>query len=307
MISEFGETPRGLAWLIAGYAVVAWTGMALFGRRTWLRHGDVFAIYFGLIGRFGVFAGRLDEGAWPKVRALRLRLPAIGLAERRRPPAGHLTFVLIMLATVSFDGFRETPAWEEILSWVASDMTLRPILLLLRGTGIDLLAFVETIGLVLTPLIFFAVYTAFAQLMAWSSGREHRPLVLAAWLASSLVPIAIAYHLAHYVSYFLLAGQLVVPLASDPLGLGWNLFGTAAMTIDVTVVNARTVWYIAVVAVVLGHIAAVVVAHISASRLFGNQRQAQRSQIAMLVLMVIYTMTSLWILSQPVVMPTADL
>ncbi|MGY8996846.1 MAG: hypothetical protein ACKVH7_10420, partial [Alphaproteobacteria bacterium] len=113
--------------------------------------------------------------------------------------------------------------------------------------------------------------------------------------------------IAHYVSYFLLAGQLFLPLLSDPFGWGWNLVGTAHQTIDVTIVNARLVWHISVVAVVTGHVAAVVVAHLTARALYQDESLVRRSQIPMIVLMVLYTMSSLWILAQPVVLPSADL
>jgi hypothetical protein len=117
----------------------------------------------------------------------------------------------------------------------------------------------------------------------------------------SLVPIAIAYHLAHYMSYLLLAGQLIIPLASDPFGFGWNLFGTAAYTIDISVIDAKSVWFLAVGAIVAGHIAAVYLSHVMALRSYPDSRSATRSQYPMMILMVGYTMTSLWILSQPVV------
>jgi len=46
----------------------------------------------------------------------------------------------------------------------------------------------------------------------------------AAAYSFSLVPIAIAYQ---YYTYLLIQGQMIISLISDPLGWGWNLFGTA--------------------------------------------------------------------------------
>ena len=93
----------------------------------------------------------------------------------------------------------------------------------------------------------------------------------------------------------------MIPLISDPFGAGWNLFGTAAYRMDISVVDAKTVWYLAVGAIVIGHVVAVVVAHIAAYRTYRSGRAAIVSQLPMLVLMVGYTMSSLWILSQPVI------
>jgi hypothetical protein len=120
----------------------------------------------------------------------------------------------------------------------------------------------------------------------------------------SLVPIAIAYHLAHYLTYLLIQGQLVIRLASDPFGFGWNLFGTARYRPDIGIVGARFAWYTAVGAIVPGHILAVYVAHVVALREYATRRAALRSQLPMLVLMVGYTRVSLWIIAQPIVETT---
>ena len=125
--------------------------------------------------------------------------------------------------------------------------------------------------------------------------------VVARSFVLSLMPIAIAYHLAHYLSYFLIAGQIAIPLISDPFGWGWDLFGTAGYRIDIAVVNAKTVWYVAVAAIVIGHIVAVYLAHVMAMRVFAEPRRALISQFPMLALMVGYTTISLWILAQPIV------
>ena len=90
-------------------------------------------------------------------------------------------------------------------------------------------------------------------------------------------------------------------MVSDPFGLGWDLFGTAAYRIEIGIVNAKLVWYVAVTTIVTGHVLAVYIAHVMAMRVFTDRKAVLRSQIPMLVLMVAYTMISLWILSQPIV------
>jgi hypothetical protein len=120
----------------------------------------------------------------------------------------------------------------------------------------------------------------------------------------SLVPIALAYHLAHYLSFLLIVGQYMIPLASDPFGFDWDLFGTSRYFVNIGIVNARFVWITSVIAIVTGHIVAVWLAHVVALRRFRESHAALRSQIPMLFLMVAYTMLSLWILAQPVVETT---
>ena len=113
------------------------------------------------------------------------------------------------------------------------------------------------------------------------------------FFGSNLVPIAVAYHVAHYFSLFFLGGQYVIPLLSDPLGRGWNIFGTAQYQIDIGLVTPRLQWIVAVIAVVLGHVCAIYLSHVSALRFFADQRAALRSQFPMVALMVAYTMLSL--------------
>ena len=117
----------------------------------------------------------------------------------------------------------------------------------------------------------------------------------------SLIPIAIAYPLAQYLSYLLIAGQLVIPLASDPFGFGWNLLGTASYQLNIGVIGARFVWYTVKGTIVIGHIIAVYLAHVRAMRLFSPRISALNSRYSMLVLMVLYTLISLWILAQPII------
>ena len=103
----------------------------------------------------------------------------------------------------------------------------------------------------------------------------------------------------------MVAGQFIIPLVSDPLGYGWDLFGTTLYRIDIGVVDAKFIWYLSVIAIVTGHIVAVWVGHVTACELFRDASTARRSQYPMLVLMVAYTTLSLWILAQPIVEPGA--
>jgi len=124
---------------------------------------------------------------------------------------------------------------------------------------------------------------------------------LAGWFVLTLVPISIAYHLAHYLSYLAIAGQYVIPIASDPFGFGWDLFGTKLYLINIGIVTARFVWYTSLIAIIAGHVIAVYLAHRTALRIFPNTQVAVISQLPMLVLMIGYTMISLWVIAQPII------
>ena len=103
-------------------------------------------------------------------------------------------------------------------------------------------------------LVFFGAYVGVSALMSAVTGGVCRRSHVARSFAFTLVPIAIGYHLAHYLTFLLIQGQYIIPLASDPFGFGWNLFGTAGYRVDIAIVGARFAWYAAVTAILLGHI-----------------------------------------------------
>jgi hypothetical protein len=207
-----------------------------------------------------------------------------------------MVLVITLLATVTFDGILETPLWAHVLERTLSGEV----------------RYVGSVALVMFSMGFLMVFLGFSWLMAYCAQRFGDPQSLgavprpdlfhvASTFVMTLVPIAIAYHLAHYLSYLVISGQYLIPRLSDPLGNGWNLLGTRDYQVDISLLGARTAWYLAVAFIVAGHVFAVYIAHLAALRLFGNPRAAFFSQLPMMVLMVLYTMVSLWILAQPMV------
>jgi hypothetical protein len=130
--------------------------------------------------------------------------------------------------------------------------------------------------------------------MRWFRGA---PDHLGGHFAHTLIPIAAAYVVAHYFSLLAYNGQEAVALASDPLGRGSDLFGTAANRIDYGVVSTTGIWYIQVAALVVGHVMGLVLAHDRAIALWTSAKGAVRSQLAMLAVMVSFTCLGLWQLS----------
>jgi hypothetical protein len=293
LISELAEQPKILALIIILYSVITWFGMACFGRDIWLKSGEIFTVAFSLLARFAPSYGD-KEHLW-------IRLPAVGLLCSRPAHISMTCFVLLLLTTVTFDGLLETPSWAAILTWVSESQTLRPFLISLQDAGINLITLIKTIALLIFPMIFIAVFFITCKAITLVVGSNIKVIDIAGYFVLSLVPIAIAYHLSHYLSYLLIAGQNIIPLASDPFGIGWDLFGTAGYAVDIGIVNAKMIWYVSVTAIVVGHVMAVYVAHVMAIRIFKDTHTALLSQLPMLILMVGYTMISLWILSQPII------
>ena len=155
-------------------------------------------------------------------------------------------------------------------------------------------------------LCFLALFLGVCKVMECLEGRRAGAPRGAADVASSyvltLVPIAIAYHLAHYLLLLMIEGQRLYGHISDPFGVGWDLFGTAGMTPDPTVVEARSLWLFSLFVIVAGHFIAVWLAHLAAHRTAGHGgRTMVAAQLPMLFLMVGYTVFSLWIIGQPIV------
>ena len=90
-------------------------------------------------------------------------------------------------------------------------------------------------------------------------------------------------------------------MTSDPFGYGWNLLGTEDYRINIGVINARGLWYSSVGLIIVGHIIAVYLAHLISLQTFQDKSAAINSQYPMLMLMVIYTVVSLWTIAQPIV------
>jgi hypothetical protein len=275
--------PVYVAWLALVYSLLTWAGMAVFGSETWTRHGEVFAVFFGLLARF---APTERHGA----RGLALRPFGAGLLEDATASPSLVAFVLLVLASVLYDGLLTTP------EWAAAE---QPLIAVVPGSGEAGPVIVRSIGLVAFWALFLGAFLAVSWTMSRAAGRGSAR-DMAGGFALTLVPIAIAYHLAHYLTYLLTQGQYVIPLASDPFGYGWDLLGTAGYRVDIAIVGARFAWYAAVISIVVGHIAAVYLADVRAYRILGGRAAALRAQVPLTALMVVYTFVSLSILSEPI-------
>ena len=287
------DVPAYLASVALGYALLTWTAAACFGTEAWLRNGEAFSIAFGVFGRFAPLYGQ-DH-------VLRVRLPGAGLLADERVPVSIAVFVLLMLSSVTCDGFFETPLMRGLETAALSSPRLASALFTASEWGLDESQLIRSATLAAFPLLFVAAFWLTAWAMRRLSRQNQGVSQTAGAFVLTLVPIAVAYHLAHYFSLLVTAGQFMIPLVSDPFGFGWNLFGTAGYKVDLGAVSPYVFWYGAVFLIVTGHVIAVVLAHVAALRLFGSARAAAASQIPMVALMVGYTMVSLWILAQPIV------
>ncbi len=289
LVAPWGQDPSALALCMLGYTAVMLVGMTLFGVEPWTRNADAFSVYFGL------FAG-LSPLRW-EAGALQVRRPLAGVAQLVAIP-GTVALLVVAIGTTSFDGFTNGPIWTggDADGWQGLAVTLTDAfagLGLAQDTALEL-AF--TVGLLLAVAVIAGFYRLGIAGVRTVDRARPAP-VLAGTFAHALVPIALAYVLAHYFSLLAFTGQATAYLASDPLGTGADLFGTATATIDYTILSATAIWYVQIGALVLGHVAGLTLAHDRALVLYGDSRQATRSQYWMLLVMVGFTSLALYLLS----------
>lgn len=251
----------GVAALVYSLGLLA--AMPVLGRDTALRSFDMFTAYnrmFSAVAPWGRQDGLPARRGWLRALPVLPEWP------------GLWAFVVVAIGTVSYDGLSVT-SW-----WPASGML---------GESLGMVAVVAAVG-----LAYLAACWAATRLGGggWSARQ------VAQRFAHTLVPIGIAYAVAHYLTLIFFEGQQLISAASDPFGVGWDLFGTADRRIDFFIRSPEPVWYAQVGLIVTGHVLGVVLAHDRALHDFSG-RAAVRSQYAMLALMVLLTGLGLLLLA----------
>lgn len=283
LVSPVGSVPFFLAWAAVVYTLCMLLSIGWVGRSSQLTSWDGFGAYNHLMGAIGPLGLNRNRAI---VRRGWLRgLPQV--PERR----GLEALAAVLIGGVTYDGLTGIPFWRNRLAGPLEDT--------LVGMGMDWSGaevVVGTIGLLSVVLmIWWAYHVACGVSVLLGAGEVSTPRVRRRF-AHSLVPIALAYALAHYFTLVVYEGQFFLSAIGDPFDLGWNLFGLAGRAVDYTLISPTAVWYIQLVAVIAGHVGGVVLAHDRALTDFSGPN-AVRSQYAMLGLMVILTMVALVILT----------
>ena len=274
--------PRLLAFLALAYAAVQLVAMSLYGIETWTERGDAFAVYFGLFGLMAPL--RWEDGR------IRRRPPFVGATRLELMP-GTIALIAVMIGSTSFDGFSNGTVWISVFPHLYS---------LFGNLGVSnpntASECAYTLGLLGAIAIVGGLYRL-GTLGMRSVGGGHGASELTRRFAHTLLPISIAYVIAHYFSLLVFSGQSMIYLVSDPLGSGANIFGSANFQPNLAIVSGNTVWYVQVGALIAGHVGGLTLAHDRALTLYRGARDATRSQYWMLTVMVAFTSLGLWILS----------
>ncbi|HEX5592973.1 MAG TPA: fenitrothion hydrolase [Solirubrobacterales bacterium] len=277
-----GLAPHAAAVAALIYSVYTLAMMAVFGVETWCERGETFSVYFGMFGRLGIFGVR--DGRFYR------RRPFSAATSWATIP-GSAAVVIASIATTSFDGAQEgafKSAIESTFEWFVD-----------RGLGL-------TTSLRLTDTVFMLLCFAGVALVYNLGVRGMRTVPgapdfkkLRTGFVHTLIPIALAYLVAHYFSLFVFQEQAQFGyLLSDPLGTGHSdLFGTVNNEVDYNLLSANAIWYVQVAALVVGHVIGLMLAHDRALVYWPDYRKATASQYWMLAVMVAFTCFGLYLLS----------
>ena len=262
--------PAVLFVVLVGYTALTLAMMAQFGRDTWRAHGEVFSVWFRLLGRLAPFA-LADEGG-----RIRRRSFASGLLEPGWSMA-DVTIVALGVGSILFDGLSQTQI------------------------------FLDTFGLPPLP-VQTLILAAFLGIIVAAAYGVTRFVGVAA-TGAGLLPIAVGYLIAHYLTYLLVDGQRIVIAISDPFQRGWDLFGTSFFVPDGAWLPPGLVWTVQLAAVVGGHMLGAwgghVVAALEAPRTMTAQALTLR-QVPLAIVMVALTTLTLWSLGQAIVVTAED-
>jgi len=303
------QAPLLVANLLLGYTLFTVLGMVVFGRVAWLRNAELFDVLLGWFGRVGPLGRRVVDptacegcgeacdpdrcvdcpecavAAEPAERRPELRPWFVGLTDVRGAGWSDAAFILLTLGGVTYDGLKETAFWGGLMN---------PIFVALfeRLGALNTIYLVQTGGLLGVWLLFMAAFAIATRLTRalHDPGRATAPLgETTGAYAVTLLPIAAGYLIAHYLT-LVLQGILWLPeLLVNPVS-------TVAPLLDWMPISA--IWYMSVGAIVVGHIVAVVLAHRHAL-----DEAASRPVLAglpLVLLMVAYTVLSLWIIASPI-------
>ncbi|GGA12784.1 hypothetical protein [Neptunicoccus cionae] len=269
--------PRVLAILASLYWMFTFVMMMLFGAQNWLRRGEFLSVFIGLVARISPFKRGVS---------LRLGLPAWRIAEATPPSLSRAIFALVLLGTGTFDGLNETFFWLVQLGINPLEFPGRSAIVPQTLAGL----FLTNIGLC---LLFF--------LCVWSTAPAQRTGILFRRQALTILPIALAYHFAHFLPAILVNGQNSLVALSNPLGNGADYLNLGPFFVTTgffnTTATVRAIFLSQAGAIVVGHVLAILLSHRIASDYFKSRSAILISQLPLSAFMIGYTILGLWLLA----------
>lgn len=281
--------PDRLAVIVVSYWLFTFAGMALFGGHIWLSRCEPFSVAFAQLARVSLFGDGTHKA---------FGTPGWDLTSSRPYAVGLGVFALTLLAAGSFDGLKESFWWLGLINVNPLEFPGRSAVITSSLVGLA----GAIAGLIAAFALVIWACRAIAAAGKNPTGQPSFSTVFAA-LAPAVLPIALGYHISHFMVSFLIEGQYLLSALNDPFINGADLFGLANMRVTTGFLNSLdsvfVIWLCQVSVVVGGHILSVLVSHHAALKLFPDARRAALSQIPLGAFMVLYTLFGLWLLATP--------
>ena len=276
--------PDILANVVFIYWLINFIFIIIFGEN-WLLKGECFSIFFNYISKISLI--------WIDNKNIFIGFFGFRLTQIKFLPTKFAFFISTILATLSFDGLNETFWWFDLIN-------VNP----LEFHGRSSVVIENTLGLIGFVILLFFFFTLMVFLGLLMIGKHNETFKVIGIQSISLLPIAIGYHIAHYLTSFIVDIQYVMSTLTDPLNKGYDIFGLGVIyqttgffnTID----SVNLIWICQGSAIVLGHMLAVLLSHSISYQYLREKNLILISQIPISIFMVCYTFLGLWILSSPI-------
>lgn len=269
VVTPVAQSPRLLVGVILGYTAITLGGVAVYGRQTWFERIDPVARIFRY---YGLVAPIQWTGA-----GLKFRVPGTAVIDHQGEEGfAGTAFIIAILWVTTYDGFVSTPAWGALIGPIVQ-------------VGVPALL-VYFVALLLGYGFFLGIYIVGARLARRTGETYLKASFIGRELATSLLPIAAGYHLAHFLGYFLTLSPAMLTILVNPL--------SAPAQVPILSIPG---WFsvLQLLFVLIGHVMAVWAAHSIAFDLFAGRLQPIRSQYPFIALMIFYTLVSMWIVTSP--------
>lgn len=281
-VSLSPSDPATLAQGVLIYWGLHLVGMVVFGEGDWRARGEALSVFFGMLGKAAILTR--------EARHWRVHLPGAALCTGPPLSMTAVLFVCAMISGVTFDGLAGTFWWLGLIG-------VNP----LDYPGRSAVQLEGTIGLLAVWLLFTLAFAG-AVVVGCQLGRAPFRIAIGRFVLG-LIPIAVAYHAAHYLTFFLVNGQYALVALSDPFttGADWLALGPHFVTTGFlnTLDMVEMIWRAQVAIIVAGHLIGVLVVHVIAREVLPSPRDAVVGELPLAVLMVGMTALGLWLLSTP--------
>jgi len=279
------DDPDRLANIVTIYLLVNFIFMKIFGV-DWLKNGECFTSFYRLLSKL--------SWIWIKEGKIYVGFFGSQLKDINTFPPMSVLFLSIILATLSFDGLNETFLWFKIINVNPLEFYGRSSVVLENSSGLIFFAILLFLIFSITIFLghkFINEKVTFKNIIGINS--------------IALLPIALAYHIAHYLTSFLVNIQYSYKVASDPLNNGMDLLNLGDFNVTTsffnTIETVKLIWLIQAAAIVIGHVIAVLLAHSICEGYLKTKSSILISQFPISIFMIGYTFLGLWILSTPTV------